>query len=513
MHILFQSLIQGAVGFAIGAGTNELAIRWVFWAIFAKKKKEIAAAVQRVVSRELMTPEKIACRLESPQVAEALRASILKALESAAADELPALDTLAGRLNAGPNLEDLQRHLAAMAADAVAAHIAAPAFRDDTLRTLLDEQWRRLAPRRPADILPDCTRSLLSTLPASLAAAVLAPEHREQLCLVIANGLRSWMNDYPTPASFLGPANCVELARMASSRTRLLGEELARLLASAPAQTALCAALRSAVRKRLDGQGAIGSLLNGLSGAALVENQLAKFCETVPDAVREQFGQDGDETRMRGLVETAARSILERPWGDLLDTADPETIGKHVRAVLASDAVRDMARHGFESVAASVIGSLQNASVSEASRLIAGGGDVAPYLDWLAETLHAALCSREVRSQIEQQTDQILRRLRTLPIGSPDRFLPDGAKPRLAAFLTDQVTTFARSNIADLSEKTHIWDIISESITVYDEKRMEQITRSVANRELLWVTLLGGIIGFVVGVAQSVVLFLIDRIS
>lgn len=83
-----------------------------------------------------------------------------------------------------------------------------------------------------------------------------------------------------------------------------------------------------------------------------------------------------------------------------------------------------------------------------------------------------------------------------------------GTQSRLAARLVDQLTGFACANISDLAERTRFWDIISESITVYDDKKMEQIARSVANRELLWVTVLGCVIGFVVGMAQGVLLLI-----
>jgi len=511
MTLFTESMIQGIVGFAIGAGTNELAIRWVFWAIFSKKKKEIAAAVQRVVSRELMTPEKIANRLASPQVAETLRASLLKAIAEATAKPWPSLESLAGASpEARQHLDGLQRHLAALAAQVVSAHIAAPAFRSATLRTLLEEQWLRLAPRHPSELLPAQTRDVLGTLPASLAAAVLTEEHRDRLCAVIANGIRAWMADYPTPASFLGPVNSDELTHFIGSRTRLLGDELAGLLATAPAQTALKEAIRSAVRKRLDGQGTLGSLLSGLTGAALVEDQLVKFCSTIPDSVREQFAGD-ESARMRGLIETAVRKLLDRPWGDLLGPTESPDLAKHVRAVLTSEAVRDMVRHGFESIGASVVASLQTETLAEASRMVAADGDVGPYLNWLAGALHAALCSRDVHDQFERQTEAILSQLRTLPVGAPCRFLPETALPQIAALLTDQVTAFARANIDELTEKTHIWDIISDSIIVYDEKKMEEITRSVANRELLWVTILGGVIGFVVGITQGYILSLLKR--
>ena len=77
MNPFLLACIEGAVGFAIGAGTNDLAIRWIFHTVFAKKKRAIAEAVQRVISNELMTPEKVATRLASPESAAALQAATL----------------------------------------------------------------------------------------------------------------------------------------------------------------------------------------------------------------------------------------------------------------------------------------------------------------------------------------------------------------------------------------------------------------------------------------------------
>lgn len=510
MHVLAELAIQGSVGFVIGAGTNELAIRWVFWAIFAKKKREIAAAVQRVVSCELMSPDKIARRLRSPEVAQSLQESLLAALTEAAARHWPSLDALA-RDGAGLRLDALQAQLASLASGAVASRLAEPSFRDEVLRPFLEEQWGHLSAKRPADLLPPPTRALLDGLPARLAEAVLAPEHRAKLCAVIADGLRSWMADYPTPAAFLGPANTDEVAALAGSRTRLFGEELAGLLATPPAQEALRAAMRGAVQARLGEQGAIGQILSGLSGSALVENQLAKFCETLPAAVRGQLDDAATAIRLRGLVEAAVRKLLGRTWGELIDAGAADALERHVQSLLCSDAVRDMVRHGFESVTASVLGSLEKGTLEEAAGLLAGGGDVSACLGWAAEALHAALRSAEVRPQLGLQAEQAVRRLCARPIGPLDPFLPADAKPRLAAALAEQIVSFANANLTELVERTRIWDVISESIVIYDEKKMEQITRSVANRELIWVTVSGGIIGLMVGFAQSVVLHVLNR--
>ena len=89
------ALLQGAVGFAIGAGTNDLAIRWIFHAVFAKKKREIGESVRNVISNELMTPDKIATRLASPESTAALQAAIEKHLDGICANDLPSVDELA----------------------------------------------------------------------------------------------------------------------------------------------------------------------------------------------------------------------------------------------------------------------------------------------------------------------------------------------------------------------------------------------------------------------------------
>ena len=81
MTLLAQMAIQGAVGFAIGAGTNDLAIRWVFNALFTKKKKLIAENTKDVICNELMTSEKIVAKLSSPDVKAALERDVRRQLD------------------------------------------------------------------------------------------------------------------------------------------------------------------------------------------------------------------------------------------------------------------------------------------------------------------------------------------------------------------------------------------------------------------------------------------------
>jgi uncharacterized membrane protein YheB (UPF0754 family) len=82
MTLPFQILVQGFIGFVIGAGTNDLAIRWIFNAVFSKKKKAIAESVKDVISTELMTPEKLTARVSAPDVKQAFERDIRRKIDN-----------------------------------------------------------------------------------------------------------------------------------------------------------------------------------------------------------------------------------------------------------------------------------------------------------------------------------------------------------------------------------------------------------------------------------------------
>ena len=56
-------------------------------------------------------------------------------------------------------------------------------------------------------------------------------------------------------------------------------------------------------------------------------------------------------------------------------------------------------------------------------------------------------------------------------------------------------------------EETDVWNIVYETIMGYDERKLEVLTREIANRELRGVTLWGGCIGGMVGLAMSILVW------
>jgi len=134
MNPIALAFLQGAVGFAIGAGTNDLAIRWIFHAVFAKKKRAIAESVQEIISKELMTPEKIAARLTVTDSVDALEAAIERRLDIVFARDLPSFDKLAAESGGEMLVHEAADFVINSAVSEVSKRLALP----DVVRAFID---------------------------------------------------------------------------------------------------------------------------------------------------------------------------------------------------------------------------------------------------------------------------------------------------------------------------------------------------------------------------------------
>lgn len=527
MNLLVQSLIQGVVGFAIGAGTNDLAIRWVFRAIFAKKKPQIASAVQRVVSHELMTPEKIAARLAAPEVVAAIEADFSSLIGELCAKEYPTLDECVAEAGDRAALDAAEDGLAACLADAAFGYLSSDAFREGSLRGLAAGVWEACAAETPDELLGDRGApgggaralggggGLWDALPRRIARELLAEPRRAALCDAIAGGLVVAMERCPTPFALLGMANARALTGLLTSRTPFIVDEMAVLMASPDAQKILREALRGAVRRRLGIQGgAVGSLLGGLMSLGPVEEQLDKFCATLPGALREQFAVPQESAKMRRMIAEACGRLFAKPWGELVDLGgEPRRkLRGLVEGLLGDAGIRVLLAQAVESWGSSVLDELRREPVGRIAGRFIGTGKLQPWIDSASAALGKAMTAPAMKARLGEEAKAFIHRLRGRPIGRPGRFLPPLARQRAARLLTVQLTAFVQTHTADLLEQTRIWDVIYNSITVYDARKMEEVTRSVANRELWGVTLMGGVIGFLVGIAQGVLLWLWDKL-
>ena len=135
------------------------------------------------------------------------------------------------------------------------------------------------------------------------------------------------------------------------------------------------------------------------------------------------------------------------------------------------------------------------------------------------------------RRNIRQKLDECGEKLRKIVTGFGQRFEPhlpallreevkafaevadlfdEDFRKTIATACANQVTAYLSDNLPRIIEETDVWNIVYETIMGYDERKMEVLTREVANRELRGVTLWGGMIGAGVGLSMSILMWLMS---
>ena len=150
MTFLTQTLVQGAVGFAVGAGTNDLAIRWIFRTVY-KKKPVIGKGIQDIISTELMSPERIISRLSTPDVRETLERHIREVFDRYCLEEYSSSvnELAAGNPKAEKALNDGIQGISARLADDLVYYYTAMDSRIQFVREVFGKVDGVLGPLMP----------------------------------------------------------------------------------------------------------------------------------------------------------------------------------------------------------------------------------------------------------------------------------------------------------------------------------------------------------------------------
>jgi uncharacterized membrane protein YheB (UPF0754 family) len=136
--------------------------------------------------------------------------------------------------------------------------------------------------------------------------------------------------------------------------------------------------------------------------------------------------------------------------------------------------------------------------------------DLVP-IDKIQEQVRKLAGSPEVRKLLHERIDSLLgEQIKKLgPLAAS--FLGGDILRKIEERIEGEILTF----LADLSDKLHdglareldIKDMVRSRIEGFDLDKLEQIVQRIAQKELRHIVVLGGVLGFLVGVAESALLF------
>ncbi len=457
-------LLPPAIGAAIGFVTNDIAIRMLFRplreyrllgvripftpGIIPRRRHELAQAIGRMVSQELVTAETIGAYLEHGSAQEGLRGWVSRATSQvleARVTDLPAgagaARELVTELLEGFLRSDRFRTVIRAALETVLVSLETASLSslagDADAATAIARAVIRLLPMAGADRSPPDAAAVEATVRAArlLAAPagrglgrwLCAPEIRPELERRARDLLRGALDKLSTLQRLVVRAGKYD-RRLEEKLPEIVDETVARLgefLADRATQDALAEAVRAALERGGEDAGPAGAPPDGQVGEVLTE-----------------------------LLAAWVRPILGRP-------------------IVAS--VQDLA-----GVSPQVFVDRITEQIAERARM---PGTASRVLD--------AIRSVATRHPGGATVGEILG-------------IPVATKARLDTLLADKALELLRSRLGDLLAGLDIRAMVVQRIDSLDVADVEKLLTMVIARHLKWINVFGAILGAVIGLAQAV---------
>jgi len=123
----------------------------------------------------------------------------------------------------------------------------------------------------------------------------------------------------------------------------------------------------------------------------------------------------------------------------------------------------------------------------------------------LVEWLVSAARSDAARRIYREGAGRLMSGMLDKPIGTPARWLPDGAPERIEQSLSEPVWEWLQTQVPTVVERIDVARRVEEKVLEFPTPRMEELVRKVTHRELKLIVQLGYVLGAVVGIALVLV--------
>ncbi len=514
--VLLRDLVTVAFGALTGGLTNSIAIwmlfhpyesprlgRWrirFFQGAIPKNQPRLAAAIGRTVGNRLLTEDDLTRTFADVEFRRAFDERLSGFFDDVFQHDRGSIRDLVP----APMMDEIDHVL------------------DDVLDMGLARLHEYLASERFAESLTARAGELVEVVAEEPIAGVLTPARGEAVAAAVEDWLQGVVEseDFHTAVEdYLGRASTKLLA---PGRTF---EEILPLGLVASVEKAISSYLPLAIER-------LGSLLEDPAARARME-------ATLHDLLH-RFLRD-----LKFHQRVVARLVMtEDTVEKVLDTIEAEG-AERLSEVLTDPPVREaMARGVNEAIVdflrrpvASVLGEPDEPNVVEARATLAGwvvgmARDPATR-EFVVEKLHAGLEKTGARTwgDIFQRVPperlaewlviaarseaadriyrdggaRILAALLERPIGTPARWLPEGAPDRVKVAMGDPIWSWLQTQVPDVVERIDVARRVEEKVLDYPMERLEDLVRRVTQRELTLIVRLGYVLGAFVGVVLVVV--------
>jgi uncharacterized protein DUF445 len=460
--VWLQGLVTVGVGALSGGITNAVAVWMLFHpyerrglgplaiqGAIPKNKARLAKSIGKTVGQRLLTEEDLARQLGAPGLREAFDRAIAGFLDTALntprgplREELP--PTLVVELEA--SLEPL----AAALAERLAEFVEGPGFDEAVARYVKLERWVEEGVSRPE--LEQAVRRFV----AAHRARLLLDERPllDRLPDGLIAAVQQAIADYlPIAVERLGAllADPDARERIRDGLKRFLDRAIKNLMVHERVMAKLVI-----TEKRLD------RLLDGLEDGGFAD--LAEVFETA------EF-----RAQVARAVNDAVVRFLRAPLADRLWALGPDRLD------------------GVERTAADYVLAALRAPETRAWAVARAHDAIALTRD--------ALAGAAGKQRVAEAAHAAVRALLDRPIGRPADLLPGDAEARLRRALSEPLWTWMQRQVPVIVSQLSVQEMVEQKVMGFSVDRMEEIIKTVTQRELRLIVQLGYVLGALVGLA------------
>jgi uncharacterized membrane-anchored protein YjiN (DUF445 family) len=194
-------------------------------------------------------------------------------------------------------------------------------------------------------------------------------------------------------------------------------------------------------------------------------------------------------------VNDAVVNFLRMPLAQRLERLSPEkrgaleiTLGDWLMRVVRDDATRDAVARAVEKL----LGTVERRTWGEALNLIPRDRAVALARD--------VITGERGQRWIGDSVAQVIDRLLSRPVGRPARWLSDDTAQKVREGITRAAWGWVQGEIPRVVQQLNVQEMVEQKVRGFSTQRMEEIVRSVTQKELTLIVQLGYVLGAIVGI-------------
>ena len=507
-ELLIQALVTVGVGALSGGITNAVAIWMLFHpyesrgvgpfriqGAIPKNKARLAKSIGRTVGERLLTPEDLAARLGAPAVRAAFDQAVGRFLDDLLERERgPLRDQLAPELATA--LDGAVAGLAPRAAERVAAFARTPEF-EEMVTGWVSRIVEEVGDRPLAGALTESRREALKGKVETWVERLAEGDELERtLRDFVDRRLEALSRDDQPLLDRLPPGVVGALEHAITDYLPIALERLSALLADPEARGRVEAALRTAFD-------------HSVRDLLLHERILARFMVTDRTIERlvDGFEAEGFDRFAESLAEPEMKAQVTRAVNDavvnFLRLSPAERLRRFTperQQALADNLADWLVRVARDPATREAIARAVDRLLAAAERRT--WGDVLEMLppDRLARFAGETLSGEPGRRWVEESVGQVASALLARPIGRPSAWLGAETTAALREALSAVAWTWLQEQIPRVVEQIRVPEMVEQRVLGFSTQRMEELVRTVTQRELDLIVRLGYVLGGLVGV-------------